>query len=245
MSILIVLWFLIQLLNNVNCQNVLFKPTQRYGHSSTFIDGKLYILSGRDDAGAARIGKEFFFIDFSVPFNTQNVLSYDLSSINVVPSHVSAATVKGGANNKTLIFYGGIPYINNKVAMSLVYAFDTQTNSWAPKITSDNLIRKGSLTGIVDDNGKAYLFGGIFVEKTSFNDMLILDTINLSWKIGNSSNAPSPRNAYGATLLSNHLIIYLDLTNYEWYIPKISGTIPGTRYWHQANVIGKYMVISF
>ena len=37
----------------------------------------------------------------------------------------------------------------------------------------------------------------------------------------------------------------LDLTNYSWYIPKISGKFPKTRYYHQANVIGKYMVISF
>jgi hypothetical protein len=37
----------------------------------------------------------------------------------------------------------------------------------------------------------------------------------------------------------------LDLNNYYWYAPKISGKIPHPRYFHQANVIGKYMVISF
>ena len=37
----------------------------------------------------------------------------------------------------------------------------------------------------------------------------------------------------------------LDLINFEWDIPKISGNVPSSRYWHQANVIGKYMVISF
>ena len=37
----------------------------------------------------------------------------------------------------------------------------------------------------------------------------------------------------------------LNLINFEWYIPKTSGKIPGSRFWHQANVIGKYMVISF
>ncbi|GBC46776.2 hypothetical protein GLOIN_2v1868750 [Rhizophagus irregularis DAOM 181602=DAOM 197198] len=42
------------------------------------------------------------------------------------------------------------------------------------------------------------------------NDMLILDTINLSWKKGNSINAPSPRRNYGATfLLNNNNIIYI------------------------------------
>ncbi|PKB97453.1 hypothetical protein RhiirA5_468118, partial [Rhizophagus irregularis] len=37
----------------------------------------------------------------------------------------------------------------------------------------------------------------------------------------------------------------LDLANYNWYIPKISGKIPRPRAFHKANVIGKYMVISF
>jgi hypothetical protein len=37
----------------------------------------------------------------------------------------------------------------------------------------------------------------------------------------------------------------LDLENFNWYIPKISGKIPKPRGFHQANVIGKYMVISF
>ncbi len=37
----------------------------------------------------------------------------------------------------------------------------------------------------------------------------------------------------------------LDLINFEWYIPKVSGNIPSSRYLHRANVIGKYMIISF
>jgi hypothetical protein len=37
----------------------------------------------------------------------------------------------------------------------------------------------------------------------------------------------------------------LDLNNYNWYVPKISGKIPHPRAYHKANVIGKYIVISF
>ena len=37
----------------------------------------------------------------------------------------------------------------------------------------------------------------------------------------------------------------LNLINFEWSIPKTSGQIPKSRFWHRANVIGKYMVISF
>ena len=37
----------------------------------------------------------------------------------------------------------------------------------------------------------------------------------------------------------------LNSTNFSWFIPKISGQFPKGRNYHKANVIGKYMVISF
>jgi hypothetical protein len=37
----------------------------------------------------------------------------------------------------------------------------------------------------------------------------------------------------------------LNLNGFEWYIPKSSGKTPNSRAHHKANVIGKYMVISF
>ena len=40
-------------------------------------------------------------------------------------------------------------------------------------------------------------------------------------------------------------IYSLDLTNFAWSVPKISGPVPKARMLHGANVIGKYMVISF
>jgi hypothetical protein len=40
-------------------------------------------------------------------------------------------------------------------------------------------------------------------------------------------------------------IYVLNLNNFEWYVPKVSGKIPNSRAQHTANVIGKYMVISF
>src|SRR5947207_11643764 len=40
-------------------------------------------------------------------------------------------------------------------------------------------------------------------------------------------------------------IYVLNITNFEWSIPKISGQIPKSRVFHRADVIGKYMVVSF
>jgi len=44
---------------------------------------------------------------------------------------------------------------------------------------------------------------------------------------------------------SGTLLYELDLTNYVWHIPNSSGQIPNRQIGHRANVIGKYMVISF
>ena len=37
----------------------------------------------------------------------------------------------------------------------------------------------------------------------------------------------------------------LNTINFEWYIPKVSGKLPGNRYNHKANVIGNFMIVSF
>ena len=46
-------------------------------------------------------------------------------------------------------------------------------------------------------------------------------------------------------LTSTNALYVLDIIEFKWYIPKISGVIPKNRFYHKANVIGKYMVISF
>jgi len=66
----IVLWLLIQLLIEINCQMAPFKPLQRRSHTATFIDDKLYIL----DRYGKTVGKQFFYLDVSVSFNTQELL---------------------------------------------------------------------------------------------------------------------------------------------------------------------------
>jgi len=70
--------------------------------------------------------------------------------------------------------YGGY---SNKI--DLIHTYDTKINSWyVPKTIGDNIIDKNMLTSI-DYNRKIYLFDGYNVSE-SVNDMLILDTINLT-----------------------------------------------------------------
>ncbi|GES77807.1 hypothetical protein GLOIN_2v1834755 [Rhizophagus clarus] len=274
--------------------------TQR--HTATLIDNKLYILGGMDLNFI--LLKTFFYLNVSVPFNTQELSWQDLSNVNIVPPHHSATSVNGGTNNHTLFLFGGN---TTDQTMALVYTFDSENILW--NLVKIDMTRKNRLTSIIDYNRKLYLLDGSThstVEKITLNDMLILDTINLNWKEGSLINAPSLRVDYGGSsntitynpetliiskgfaftlsevyiydtindnwdtkgrfstvlgLDGQRIIIYggafvdpgysdttlyvLDLTNYNWYIPNISGNPPKPRIFHKANVIGKYMVVSF
>ncbi|PKY44831.1 hypothetical protein RhiirA4_514900 [Rhizophagus irregularis] len=98
----------------------------------------------------------------------------------------------------------------------------------------------------------------------SLSEIYIYDMINDNWDTKvTSGKIPSNRSGLSAVLGldGKRIIIFggcfinpgyldatlyvLDLANYNWYIPKISGKIPKPRNLHKANVIGKYMVISF
>src|ERR1044072_66689 len=105
----ITLWLslqLFQLLVEINCQMI---PKQRLLHTTTLINNKLYILGGIELNSFGKIsgvdGKEFFYLDVSAPFDTQKLLWKDLTSINIVPEHYGAASVKSGADNSTLFLY--------------------------------------------------------------------------------------------------------------------------------------------
>ena len=37
----------------------------------------------------------------------------------------------------------------------------------------------------------------------------------------------------------------LDLTNYQWRKPPVTGNIPSSRIQHRANLVGRFIVISF
>jgi hypothetical protein len=145
-SVYFILWVLVQVLVKVNCQMAPFKPSVYFGHTATLIDNKLYILGGRD-LNRNQV-KEFFYLDVSVPFNTQELSWKDLSNVNMVSLHNFAASVKGGANNDTLFLYGGL----TDQTMALVYTFDLHSIVWSiPKITGINTVRKYGLTGIINN----------------------------------------------------------------------------------------------
>ncbi|CAG8444271.1 11039_t:CDS:2 [Funneliformis caledonium] len=316
--ICIILWISIQLFVEVNSQ---INPSLRMLHTATLVDEKLYILGGqninRKDEDSGIIGKEYFYLNVSIPFDTKKLIWNDLTNINIIPAHVGAVSAKGGVNDDIVIYGGrGMPYTEN---LASVYMFDTKSNQWnIPQITGNSFAKRRSLLGFIDSSKKLYMFAGWVINGNHVNDMIILDTVNLSFREGSRLNAPSPRINYAGVILPSQNIVYmggmmydesaltlseiylydtvndkwstrqtigsipsnrfglsavlgldgqqiiifggtngneinsieslytLNLNTFEWRIPKVSGgNLPASRYYHRANVIGKYMVISF
>jgi len=96
----------------------------------------------------------------------------------------------------------------------------------------------------------------------TLSKVYIYDTINDNWSTEITvGQIPSNRAGFSAILGldGQRIIIFggdfnnpdgyslyvLNLTNFNWYIPNITGNTPNPRTLHKANVIGKYMVISF
>ena len=188
------------------------EPDVRIAHTATFINDKLYILGGGNPPfnESAPPRETFLYLDFSSSFSTSELKWTDLSDNSIIPPHVFAAAAKGGANNDILFSYGG-GKLPGGDPMPLVYAFNTKTNTWSvPVITGESPNGKLGITPIADNNGLIYLYGGALSGYGPFtSEMFILDTINLSWKIANSINAPKPRVEYGAVILLDKNIIYM------------------------------------
>ena len=53
--------------------------------------------------------------------------------------------------------------------------------------------------------------------------------------LNNNRTSQSPENS----------LYVLNLNNFNWYIPKITGKIPSSRAFHETVLIGKYMVVTF
>jgi hypothetical protein len=53
-------------------------------------------------------------------------------------------------------------------------------------------------------------------------------------------------NTTSTQLLSPEDALYvLDINEFNWYIPKITGKLPSSRAFHKSIIIGNYMVVTF
>ncbi|RGB41680.1 hypothetical protein C1646_793130 [Rhizophagus diaphanus] len=258
-------------------------------------------------------GKDFFYLDVSSPFTTLEPSWNDLTDINTLEAHWSATSVNGGADNSSLILYGGMQYNKDSShsKFPLIHIFDVQNNSWSvPEVPGQEQIFHLFVSGVIDHSGQMYtldiihqlmvVFDTIDLtlwKKSSVNnifmtfyvavllpdqniiyfsdsdgadpnlsEVLLYNIIDDRWRVQETiGNIPSNRSDFSAVLAldGQRVIIFggmntntielipgedalyiLEIKNFEWYIPKVSGNFPA-RCNHKANIIGKYMVVTF
>ncbi|CAG8729904.1 14248_t:CDS:2, partial [Dentiscutata heterogama] len=150
---------------------------------------------------------------------------------------------------------------------TVVYEFNTKTQKWnTPNISGTLPKRRKEIQIVQDNSGKVYMFGGLANPSTGstktkwFNDMNILDIIEMSWsKVSNFNNNTPPLQAdFTATMLNNSVIVYIggrqttsasgktksyrsmeeiwtyDTKNASWTLVTAIGDVPGVRMGHSA-----------
>ncbi|SRR6266498_1001497 len=103
----------------------------------------------------------------------------------------------------------------NDAFTSHIHSFNLNSLTWnVPNIKGTPPKRRRLINSAFDNTGKMYMFGEYSDElfgkpgPMHFNDMVILDTVRLSWSTSTPDNSLT-RSAYTATLLPNGVIVYI------------------------------------
>jgi N-acetylneuraminic acid mutarotase len=197
-----------------------FTPRGRAAHYSALIGNKLYFFGGSviNDFSS----NEVFYLDVSKPFNFEYPPWVDLTAFAKIPFGSEWGTVSLIYShidyNPTIYLFGGQmrdPVSNVEGFISHVHVFNVTTSNWLMPFISGKTPERRRNIRAANDAEKIYIFGGsadFAVQSPTFhlfNEMLILDTISLTWSYGSLINAPSGRMLYSATMLSNGVIVYI------------------------------------
>jgi N-acetylneuraminic acid mutarotase len=196
-----------------------FTPAGRYSHSSVLVGNKLYFFGGVLQDGFC--SNEVFYLDVTQPFNIQVPSWNDLTPNSGMPFKGCWGTVSllSDINNEqTIYLFGGITddiATNNDKFVSMIYSFNLNSLKWnIPTVKGMQPERRRQVNSVIDNTGKMYIFGGgadsLIGSATTktFNEMVIFNTVELSWSIS-TSPIISSRAGHTATILSNGVIVYI------------------------------------
>ncbi|CAG8722279.1 13005_t:CDS:2, partial [Funneliformis caledonium] len=163
-------------------------------------------------------------------------------------------TIEGNEPNRTRALFasindlGKIYYFGGSFNDSVVFdmvILDTINFRWRRGSLIHAPISREDYGSTILPNQIIVYLGGVYKDQEnlynhSMNDVYLYDTVNNIWTTKRIIIFG------GLTVKENTDSLYvLNLTNYVWSIPIVTGKAPSNRDGHRANVIGKYMVISF
>ncbi|CAG8574550.1 23658_t:CDS:2, partial [Racocetra persica] len=149
--------------------------------------------------------RETVFLDVTLStLNTTNPLWF-LSNASVPTNSAFTSACVGGSNKNTIYLLEHLNETNAISNTTMVYVFDTVSETWNTPIISGTLpVSRQQFQAVNDTNG--FRSTG---PSTALNDIFILDTLSLTWTQGSSVDAPTARSDFSATLLNNGLILYI------------------------------------
>jgi hypothetical protein len=175
-------------------------PQQRYDHTTTKIDDKIYIYGGKNKDGVV-LG-DMFYIDLNL--NSWNLIEQPLYPI---AGHSSILV------NNYLISCFGID--SNAKIINNCSVFDTSINKFIQSKINEEPPIPRTLSSMVssEDKRTVYIFGGIDENGNGLNDLYKLDAskaptlswspVNINVKTTNDKLIPSGRGAHSAFTIGN------------------------------------------
>jgi N-acetylneuraminic acid mutarotase len=201
-----VLYFVIVVLNHLLFEVESFTHTGRLAHTSVLVENKLYFIGGITN-DSLKASNELFYLDVSKQFDVSTPPWVDPTI--TVPFRSSHATVAmRNVNNKPTI------YLIGGFNAPLLSTLDLNTSKWSKPFFKEEPLTRSGMKSVIDDTGKIYIYGGIHYSSTSYeirylDEMLILDTVDLSWSDGFTMDSPKDRIDFTATFLPNGIIVYI------------------------------------
>ncbi|PKK64034.1 galactose oxidase [Rhizophagus irregularis] len=164
---------------------------------------------------------QILYLDVSKSFNTVNPPFEEIINVPIPFGSSYATTFLSPQKNVIYLFAGNMVDANTKnpsleFYKPVLHSYNLETREWTvPTTNGFEPTRRRAINGVINkETGKFYVFGGWEQingqnNYTVYNDMIVFDTISLTWSIGSTINAPLPRTYYTATLLSNGIIVFI------------------------------------
>ncbi|PKY38191.1 galactose oxidase [Rhizophagus irregularis] len=201
-----VLYFVIVVLNHLLFEVESFTPLGRLAHTSVLVENKLYFLGGViNDPLKASNG--LFYLDVSKQFDVSTPPWVDPTITIPFGSSYATVAMRNINNKPTIYLIGGFN-------APLLSTLDLNTSKWSKPFFKDEPLTRSGMKSVIDDTGKIYIYGGIHYSSPTYgiqylDEMLILDTVGLSWSDGFTMNSPKDRFDFTATFLPNGIIVYI------------------------------------
>ncbi|KAL3508060.1 hypothetical protein ACH5RR_033442 [Cinchona calisaya] len=216
------------------------KPAPRFNHAAAVVGNKMVVVGGESGNKLLDDVQVLHFDRFSWSTASSKVYLSPTSFLLKIPACKGHALVSWG--KKVLLVGGRTDPASDKVS---VWAFDTETECWAPVEAKGDIPVARSGHTVVRASSVLILFGGEDTRRRKLNDLHMFDLKSFTWlPLHCTGPGPSPRSNHVATLYDDKLLFVfggssksrtlndlysLDFETMIWSRIKIRGLHPSPR----------------